>query len=271
MSEMNSLPPKSPRLVVKKVGEIHSLELLQASLRQISGHSRLLFCPHEPLPPARMRGCYCCPEIRSWGPGALAFAWSCSRDVPGGLCSHWLRASRNLGPRSRISAGPPYPAPSRPRGPLPPGSRLTWHPRRGRRAPRVAVGARLRPGGGTVGAEARAPPPPLPPLGAHAAGAPRSRPAGRGQRPPSPTFMASRVTAVSSPGDRWTSCLFCAKLPKGSIRRGANTAWQEGLLHQGSCGPGSCRLGPELSPACPQFTAFHLVWGGSNLNSGSLN
>ena len=84
MSEMNSLPPKSPRLVVKKVGEIHSLELLQASLRQISGHSRLLFCPHEPLPPARMRGCYCCPEIRSWGPGALAFAWSCSRDVPGG-------------------------------------------------------------------------------------------------------------------------------------------------------------------------------------------
>lgn len=247
---MNSLPPKSPRLVVKKVGEIHSLELLQASLRQISGHSRLLFCPDAPLPPARMRGCYCCPEIRSWGREAL---------FP--LAQGVLQPGSPL-PNQRRS---PIPGSLPPAGPAPPRSRLTWHPRRGRRAPRVAVGARLRPGGRTVRSRGQraAPAPPT-------ARSPRSRCA---PVPPSSQRTASSLAHFHGQ-HRDSSFLSRGSLdilhvcfprncpngvfPLGSIPRSKHSL-AGGLSHQGSCGPGSCRLGPELSPACPQFTAFHLV------------
>ena len=176
-----------------------------------------------------------------------------------GLCSLGSGRPASLPDRR----GTPAPGSLRPSGRSQIRSPLTWHRVCGRRAPRVALGARLRPGGGTLGAEAGAPPLPLPAL-------PPPRPEQVRAQGPAPADSRQQTasslahfgglprTAAYTPRDLWTS----------SLPAGPKTAQRE-YLQRWPLAPGglrSCCLAPELSPACPRFRAFHLAWNGSNFS-----
>lgn len=198
-----------------------SAELLQASLRQISGHPRLLFSPKAPLPGC---GVLLLPLKEVRGP--------CSGSPPvlpqghaRGLCSSGSGARRL---HSGISAGSPHPAPSGPRGPAPrrsPGTRA--------RPPRTRSGLQSsampwRRDGRSKGLRA-APAPPTP----RSSGSRcmlRPAPVESGQHPPSPTFEADTGQQLPLQGILWTTSV---RVWRGTAQREylqrCKTAWQEGF------------------------------------------
>lgn len=156
-------PPKTPCFIVKKTDEIDNPQLLQVSLKQISGHPRVLFFQNAPLP---LPGCgvLLLPSREELGgpcsgrPPAL----SCCRNVPWGSLFPQARAPRLPTPGPRSAQG----RITNSLRPAESGSPTSAHlpPWRGRCERRVAVGARLHPGGGLVSAGASASLLPRPPL-----------------------------------------------------------------------------------------------------------
>lgn len=204
------MPPESPRLVSKRVREeTNSQELLQVSLRQISGHSSFN-CPQVRPPPYHNAGPT--PTVKL-GARDSHFSWVLQQRLARRLCSLWVSASRIPGPHSRMSAGSPHtrlpPAPSPAH--LLPQARPPSAPGAGRPQQRHA----RRPRPSHRGSPRRK-------------CAPRSRPARRGQHGQRghPLSWATRghqllLPGISGPPPR----LFYAKLPRGSIYKGANTAF----------------------------------------------
>lgn len=181
------MPPESPRLVSRRVREeTNSQELLQVSLRQLSGHSSFN-CPQVRPPPYHNAGST--PTVKL-GARDSHFSWVLQQRLARRLCSLWVSASRIPGPHSRMSAGSPHtrlpPAPSPAH--LVPQARPPCAPVAGRPQQRHA----RRPRPSHRGSPRRK-------------CAPRSRPARRGQHPRSSTFTGNAGTSASAPGDLWTS------------------------------------------------------------------